>query len=66
MSDLTNPIFHDEDNSGKFLKGTFGIPKVQYGFSNNAHGAFGPASFEKAKFTIKEPQTTMSIQMQGH
>ena len=34
-------VFHDEDNSGKFYTNVFGIPKVQYGFSNNAHGTFG-------------------------
>ena len=64
--DYAIKIFHDEENSGKFLKGTFGIPKVQYGFSNNARGMLGPATYEKAKFTLNQPQMTMPIEMQGH
>jgi len=28
-------LFHDEDNSGRFITNAFGIPKVEYGFSNN-------------------------------
>ncbi len=56
-------LFHDEDNSGRFLTNAFGIPKVEYGFSNNAHGLFGPASFGKAKFQLN---VDMDIAMQGH
>ena len=29
-----------------------GIPKEQFGFSNNARGTFGPPSFESASFTL--------------
>ncbi len=59
-------IFHDEDNSGNFIRGAFGIPKVQYAFSNNAHGMMGPASYDKAKFTLNRQTMTMPIKMQGH
>lgn len=54
-------LFHDESNSGKFLTNAFGIPRVQYGFSNNARGRFGPAAFEKALFDVKKPETSMTI-----
>ena len=30
----------------------FGVPKEQFGFSNNAKGNFGPPSFEDASFTV--------------
>ena len=30
----------------------FGIPKEQFGFSNNAKGRFGPPSFESASFEL--------------
>jgi uncharacterized protein (DUF2141 family) len=30
-----------------------GIPKERYGFSNNARGRFGPASYEDCKFNVK-------------
>jgi len=54
-------LFHDEENSGKFLKNIFGIPKVQYGFSNNARGRFGPAAFEKAQFQVDKPEVKVEI-----
>ena len=54
-------LFHDEENSGKFLTNMVGIPKVEYGFSNNARGAFGPASYDKAKFTLKDQKLDMTI-----
>ncbi len=44
-------IFLDENGNGKIDKNFLGIPKEKYGFSNNAKGFFGPAKFEKAKFT---------------
>src|SRR5579885_2937048 len=47
--------FHDEDNSGKIAKNAFGMPLMQYGFSNNVRPKFGPASFDKAKFDVKQP-----------
>jgi len=54
-------LFHDENNSGKFLTNMVGIPKVEYGFSNNAKGMFGPASYDKAKFALKDQKLDMTI-----
>jgi uncharacterized protein (DUF2141 family) len=56
-------VYHDEDNSGTFYTGAFGIPKVQYGFSNNAKGMMGPAPFNKAIFDLKSPQMSMAIEL---
>jgi len=56
-------VYHDEDNSGKFYTGAFGIPKVQYGFSNNAKGVMGPAPFNKAMFDFRNPDTSMTIDL---
>ena len=56
-------VYHDEDNSGNFYTGAFGIPKVQYGFSNNAKGMMGPASFNKAMFDFENPQTSMTVEL---
>jgi uncharacterized protein (DUF2141 family) len=56
-------LFHDEDNSGKFYTGMFGIPKVQYGFSNNAKGMMGPAPYAKALFAVKTAETNMTIDL---
>jgi uncharacterized protein (DUF2141 family) len=44
-------FFYDENGNGKLDVNFLGIPKEQYGFSNNAKGFFGPAKFAKAKFT---------------
>ncbi|MCM2680194.1 DUF2141 domain-containing protein [Echinimonas agarilytica] len=45
-------MFHDENDNGQLDTNMLGIPSEPYGFSNEA-GAFGPASFEDAKVTVK-------------
>lgn len=62
--DYALKFFHDEDKSGKFYKNILGIPKVDYGFSNNARGHFGPASFEQAKFRLDKPSLEMNLEAQ--
>jgi len=46
--------FHDENNNGTLDCNWMKIPKEGYGFSNNAKGAYGPPSFEKWLFEIKD------------
>lgn len=46
-------IFVDVNDNNKMDKNFLGIPKEQYGFSNNAKGTFGPPSFDDASFTLK-------------
>lgn len=55
--------FHDENNNGAFETGILGMPKVEYGFSNNAHGTFGPASYEQAKFKLDQANMSMNIKV---
>ena len=45
-------IFHDANLNNRLDNFFFGIPKEQYGFSNNARGFMGPPSFEDAAFTV--------------
>jgi uncharacterized protein (DUF2141 family) len=45
-------VFHDEDLDRELDTGLFGIPTEDYGFSNGAHGTFGPPSFEDAHLEI--------------
>ena len=45
-------IFVDTNNNNKMDRNFLGIPKEQYGFSNNAKGSFGPPSFKDASFEI--------------
>ena len=46
-------IFHDVNLNNKMDNNLFGVPKEQYGFSNNARALFGPPDFENAAFVLK-------------
>lgn len=50
-------FFHDENGSGKLDKGLFGIPKEEYGFSNNAVSP----NYEKAKFELNQADLKIII-----
>ncbi len=54
-------VFHDENGNGKLDTTLFGIPKERYGFSNNARGAFGPASWAAAQFSFEQAEMTIHI-----
>ena len=43
-------VFHDANGNGEHDRNFIGIPREDYGFSNNARGSFGPPAFEKAAF----------------
>jgi uncharacterized protein (DUF2141 family) len=45
-------IFVDANYNNKMDRNFFGVPKEQYGFSNDAKGSFGPPSFKDASFTV--------------
>ena len=44
--------YHDENGDGELQTNLFGIPVEGFGFSNNARGSFGPATFEQMKVNI--------------
>tara|TARA_Y100000991_G_C21951875_1_gene340183 strand:+ start:274 stop:711 length:438 start_codon:yes stop_codon:yes gene_type:complete len=46
-------LFIDANKNMKIDKNFLGIPKEQYGFSNNAMGNLSGPSFEQAKFQVK-------------
>ena len=50
-------IFVDANGNGKMDKNFLGIPKEQYGFSNNVMGRMAAPSFEQAKFEVTGPTT---------
>lgn len=56
-------LFHDENNNGKMDTGAFGIPKEDYGCSNNAKGFMGPPKWEDAKFQIKGESKKFQIEL---
>ena len=57
-------LFHDEDNSNKFKTNMLGIPKEDYGFSNNPRAAFGPANYNQARFAFNSNLMKLEIKMQ--
>ena len=50
-------IFVDVNLNNKMDTNFLGVPKEQYGFSNNASGFMGPPTFEAASFTVDGPTT---------
>ena len=54
--------FHDLNGDGKMNTKPFGMPVEPFAFSNNAVGNMGPASWDRAKFTVAGA-TTQSIDL---
>lgn len=50
--DYAISVIHDENENKGLDTGIFGIPTEDYGFSNDARGKFGPASFEDSKIVL--------------
>lgn len=61
--DYALAVIYDRDGNGKLNTGLFGIPTEKVGFSNNARGRMGPASWESAHFNITEENTVMAISL---
>lgn len=55
--------FYDEDSDGKLKTGLFRIPKEKIGYSNNAKGKFGPASYKKTKFVLAPDYRSITINL---
>lgn len=54
--------FHDVNGDGEMNTNPFGMPTEPYVFSNNAVGNMGPASWERARFTVSgETRQTLSL-----
>lgn len=54
-------IYHDKNTNGKLDTNFLGIPKERYGFSNNARGRFGPASWEAARFQVVDSAQNLTV-----
>ena len=55
-------VLHDRDGNGKFDVGLFGIPKDDYGFSNNPV-VFRKPTFEQVGFTVPAAGQRISVRM---
>ncbi len=49
--------FHDENNNKELDTNGLGIPKEDYGFSNNPNAMFGPPAYKKSTFTLDKDLT---------
>lgn len=56
-------VFHDENGNGKNDRNFLGIPKEPYGFSSSARRRFGPARWDKAKFTVSSPVAAVEVEV---
>lgn len=56
--------FHDQDGDGELGTTVLGIPIEPYGFSNDARGFMGPASFASAAITVGADSAPLSIAIQ--
>ncbi|MBT8243773.1 MAG: DUF2141 domain-containing protein [Winogradskyella sp.] len=54
-------FIHDENSNGKMDTNFLGIPKEDYGCSNNARGAMGPPKWKDAKFELKGKDEVVHI-----
>jgi uncharacterized protein (DUF2141 family) len=50
-------FIHDENDNKKMDTNFIGIPREDYGCSNNATGFMGPPKYEDAKFQLTENKT---------
>ena len=57
-------VYHDKNKNGKLDINILGIPTEIYGFSNNARGKFGPASWGEAKFLVKDRSAVHRIKLE--
>ena len=68
FEDIPNGIyaisfFHDENENKKMDSNFLGIPKEDYGCSNNSKGFMGPPKWEDAKFEINNKSITQNIKL---
>ena len=58
-------VFHDLNANNRLDTNLFGVPKEQFGFSNNVVARSGPPSFEAASIQISST-ASFSIQLRQH
>jgi len=56
-------LFHDVNNNNKMDTNFLGIPKEDYGCSNNAKGFMGPPKWKEAKFQINNKSIIQYIKI---
>ncbi len=54
-------MYQDLNGNNALDSSAMGIPTEPYGFSNNARGTFGPASWSAASFTVSAGENSQAI-----
>lgn len=57
-------LYHDKNGNGELDTNFMGVPKEKYGFSNNARGMLGPATWDDAKFVFNIKSMSMEINVE--
>lgn len=55
--------YHDRNANGRLDTLPIGLPTEPYGFSNNSRGAFGPAAWSSAVFSLGEDGAQQVIRL---
>lgn len=58
-------LYHDVNGNDELDTNPFGLPTEPFGFSNDARGRFGPASWDKAAFTLEAGENSHAIKIGG-
>jgi uncharacterized protein (DUF2141 family) len=61
--DYAVAAFQDRNRNDKLDRHVLGMPKEPYGFSNDARGVFGPASWKEARVRVMAPVTEVSFEL---
>lgn len=56
--DYAVTAWQDTNDNGKLEANHFGAPTEPVGFSNDAHGHFGPPTYQDARIMLDKPSTT--------
>lgn len=59
----TVAAYVDDNRNGRQDKNFLGVPKEDYGFSNDARGTFGPPDFAEAAFDIGDNAVFQTIHL---
>jgi uncharacterized protein (DUF2141 family) len=56
-------VFHDENDNGKIDRSVLGIPREDYGFSNNPKLLLRKPTFDEARFAVDAQDATIAIRL---
>ena len=61
--DYALKLYLDSNGNGRLDRGALGVPTEPYGFSNDARGRLGPASWAKARFRLGAEHVGLAVRL---